>query len=567
MTDETPRNPNRALIQCGWRHSAHLSQEDIERMKLSTPPQLLDARMNGNPTMGAGAVYPINRADFEIPPFQIPNYYKRLAGLDVGYNVTACIFGALDTDTDILYVYDEYVGRKQNPATNASGIRHRTGDWMPIMIDPASRGRSQTDGTKLILEYRKEGLDVRPADNAVEAGIFAVWQRLSSGRLKVFKTCTNLLAEHEIYQRDKDGKVRKEDDHCLHPDTKVITDKGVFRIEDLVGTSGKVLSIDGKYENYVNCRKTATDKETVELLFSDGTKVTCTPDHKFLTKSGWKQACELLGENVVYITTTIQKEDTTCKSQLSAQQSKSLKVNGITSAATTFKEKVYDSIALCGQNTTNQKSQKGFMSTILTKTNQIIRQKIFNFFTVVNTCVSITKESLSHYLSMHYWQQQSGTVQRKEGIGTNNITRNLSIFFMPLLTLIVNIVKSFRTTFCTLNFAPITANLPLAGHRELILSRDNASLAKQNLKLTSTAKQQTVQEAVELKCLSVRKSLNSDVYCLEVPTTHAFAIEGGIIVHNCEDGLRYLVQGLAHAKLKYLSDPYAGYTYTNPYKF
>lgn len=213
MEEENKRNPNRALVQAGWRHAPHLSAADIERMKLSTPPHLLDARMNGNPTMGSGSVYPIPRSDFEIPPIPIPDFWKRLSGLDVGFNTTACVFGAHDVDNDTVYIYDEYVGRQQNPIVNAQSIKLRTGDWMPIMIDPASRGRSQIDGAKLIMEYRKQGLDVRPADNAVEAGIFAVWQRLSTGRLKVFKTCTNLLAEHETYQRDDQGKIRKIDDH------------------------------------------------------------------------------------------------------------------------------------------------------------------------------------------------------------------------------------------------------------------------------------------------------------------------------------------------------------------
>lgn len=214
MNQEVKINPNRAIIQAGWKHAPHLSQKDIDDMKASTPPHLLDARMNGNPTMGSGAVYPLPRSMIEIDPIPIPKFWKKIAGLDVGFNVTAAEFAAHDTENDVVYIYDEFVGREQNPASNASGIRHRTGKWMPIMIDPASRGRSQNDGTKLIIEYRKEELDVRPADNAVEAGIFAVWQRLSTGRLKIFKSCTNLLSEYETYQRDEQGKVVKRRDHC-----------------------------------------------------------------------------------------------------------------------------------------------------------------------------------------------------------------------------------------------------------------------------------------------------------------------------------------------------------------
>jgi len=207
------KKSSRALVQCGWKHARHLSPEAIKDMIATTPPHLLDARMNGNPTMGSGNVYPVPRAMIEIPPIQLQPFWKRIAGLDVGFKVTAAVFLAHDTDNDIVYVYDEYFGIQQNAATNASAMWHRCKDRIPIMIDPASRGRSQNDGTKLIMEYRKEGLDVRAADNAVEAGILAVWDRLSTGRMKIFSTCVNLLKEYELYRRDINGKIIKESDH------------------------------------------------------------------------------------------------------------------------------------------------------------------------------------------------------------------------------------------------------------------------------------------------------------------------------------------------------------------
>ena len=53
------------------------------------------------------------------------------------------------------------------------------------------------------------------ADNAVEAGIYAVWSGLSTGKIKVFNTLTNWLSEFRLYQRDKEGKVVKKDDHLM----------------------------------------------------------------------------------------------------------------------------------------------------------------------------------------------------------------------------------------------------------------------------------------------------------------------------------------------------------------
>ncbi len=42
-----------------------------------------------------------------------------------------------------------------------------------------------------------------------------MWERLSSGRLKIFKSLGNLRAEYRIYRRDEKGRIVKKDDHGL----------------------------------------------------------------------------------------------------------------------------------------------------------------------------------------------------------------------------------------------------------------------------------------------------------------------------------------------------------------
>lgn len=213
----------RGLVRAGMAHAAHLSAEQIEEVKSKTPSHLVDAVINGNPTLGDGNVYQVSKSDIEYDYIKdskgkyidVPAHWRRLGGLDVGHNVTAYVSMAYDSDSDIIYITNEYIAQHQPPAVIASGIRHLKGDKHPIMIDPASRGKSQVDGRQLLVEYRKEKLDVRPAQNAVEAGIGAVWDRLSTGRLKVFRHCTRWFKEYENYMRDSEGKVRKKDDHLM----------------------------------------------------------------------------------------------------------------------------------------------------------------------------------------------------------------------------------------------------------------------------------------------------------------------------------------------------------------
>jgi len=211
----------RALITAGMKHAAHLSKAQIDEARDKTPQYLRAAVIDGDPTMGAGNVYQVVRSDVEYDYIrdskgkyiEVPAHWKRIGGLDVGFNCTAFLAGAYDADSDIVYITDEFFSHKQPPAVVASGIRLRKGDKYPIMTDYA--GTDQSDGKKLIVEYRKEKLDCRPADKAVEAGTHAVWHRLSTGRLRVFKHCTETLREYELYQRDINGLIVKKNDHGM----------------------------------------------------------------------------------------------------------------------------------------------------------------------------------------------------------------------------------------------------------------------------------------------------------------------------------------------------------------
>jgi hypothetical protein len=56
-------------------------------------------------------------------------------------------------------------------------------------------------------------LKLSVADNGVESGLYSVWNRLSTGRLKVFKNLGKWLEEFRLYRRDDKGHVVKENDH------------------------------------------------------------------------------------------------------------------------------------------------------------------------------------------------------------------------------------------------------------------------------------------------------------------------------------------------------------------
>lgn len=202
------------VVMGTWDDVPHLSQAVKDKLWASIPPFQRDARSKGVPQLGAGAIYPVPESEILIDDFAIPDHWPRAYGLDVGWNRTAGIWGAWDRESDTLYLYSEHYRGEAEPAIHAQAVRAR-GDWIPGVLDPAARGRSQRDGQQLMQNYIDLGLDLDVAFNGVESGIYEVWQRLSSGRLKVFKSLQNWTYEFRLYRRDEKGRIVKTNDHAM----------------------------------------------------------------------------------------------------------------------------------------------------------------------------------------------------------------------------------------------------------------------------------------------------------------------------------------------------------------
>lgn len=203
-----------SMVAASWADAPHLTEKDKADLLSAYPPHQRDARTQGIPALGSGAIYPVPESDFLIEPFILPIHWPRAYGFDVGWNKTAGIFGAYNIDEDILYLYREYYRGQAEPSIHASGMQ-AAGNWIPGVIDPASRGRGQRDGEQLYKNYQDLGLKISLAENGVEAGLFDVYQRLSTGRMKVFSHLQNWLAEYRVYRRDDHGKIVKEFDHLM----------------------------------------------------------------------------------------------------------------------------------------------------------------------------------------------------------------------------------------------------------------------------------------------------------------------------------------------------------------
>lgn len=216
--DRVFERDGRVMVQAGWQDVPHIHPEEKERLRRETPPHLRDAREFGEPSMGAGAIYPVPESELLVDPFPLPQHWPLAYAMDVGWRRTAALWAAVSRDDGgtmpTVYLVSEHYRGQAEPAVHAQAIRSR-GEWIPGVIDPAARGRGQKDGEQLLRLYRDLGLHLMPADNAVEAGIYDVWQLISTGHLKVFKTLQAFRAEYRMYRRDERGNIVKENDHLM----------------------------------------------------------------------------------------------------------------------------------------------------------------------------------------------------------------------------------------------------------------------------------------------------------------------------------------------------------------
>lgn len=222
---------NRAMVMAGWDDVPHLSEAQKRLMLEETPPHLIEARSKGIPSIGAGAIYPLAESEFLVDDRPIPANWPRAYAMDVGWKRTAVLWGARDPATNVVYLYAEYYRGQAEPAIHAHAIKAR-GEWIPGVIDPASSGSGQRDGKKLAEIYGKGshglGLDLVFADNDVDAGVGAVWNGLSTGGIKVFRSLQNWRMEYRMYHRNEKGVIVKENDHLMD-DTRYLILSGMKR--------------------------------------------------------------------------------------------------------------------------------------------------------------------------------------------------------------------------------------------------------------------------------------------------------------------------------------------------
>ena len=222
------RQKGQYLLTATWDDAPHLNEETKEQLLAQYPVHERKLRSQGIPIMGDGLVFPISMDELRIDPIHLPDHWPRIAGLDFGWDhPTACVWIAIDPDSDTYYIYDVHSERQQSVVVQAAAVNARE-RWIPVAWPKDGLQSDKGSGIALAQQYRDQGVnmlydwarnplapgDTKKGNNAIEPGIQDMFQRMESGRFKVFGHLDGWWQEFSQYYR-KDGKIIPKNDDIM----------------------------------------------------------------------------------------------------------------------------------------------------------------------------------------------------------------------------------------------------------------------------------------------------------------------------------------------------------------
>lgn len=207
------------ITQMTIEDALHYSPDQRKAIIAGYPEHEREARANGAPTMGSGRVFPIPEAFIKIDPFPIPEHWTQIGGLDFGWDhPSAAVRMAWDRDSDILYVIATHRAREQTPAMFVPAIKP-WGNWLKWAWPHDGLQHDKGSGIELARQYKDQGLNILPekasfddGSNGLEAGIIEMFDRMQTGRLRVFSHLNDWFEEFRLYHRKEGLIVKKNDD-------------------------------------------------------------------------------------------------------------------------------------------------------------------------------------------------------------------------------------------------------------------------------------------------------------------------------------------------------------------
>jgi phage terminase large subunit-like protein len=215
------KSPGTHVTQMTIDDVGHYTPEQRAAIIASYPLFERESRTKGIPQLGSGRVFPIDEDEIRCNPMPIPAHWPQIAALDFGWDhPSAGVRLAWDRDSDCLYVIAAHRKREQTPAMFAASVRP-WGEWLPWAWPHDGLQHDKGSGEQLAAQYRAQGLRMLPqratfedGSFGVEAGVADMFDRMQTGRLRVFSHLADWFEEFRLYHR-KDGLIVKAGDDLM----------------------------------------------------------------------------------------------------------------------------------------------------------------------------------------------------------------------------------------------------------------------------------------------------------------------------------------------------------------
>lgn len=204
--------PGQYLQRATWDDAPHLSDSIKESLLAAFPAHQRDMRSKGEPLMGSGLIYDFIEADIVVEPFQIPEYWFVINGMDFGWDhPQSQIQMVWNRDADIFYLVNAWKASKTQPheawhivSPWAEGVPTAwPHDGLQTEKGSAKQQKSYYDEAGFTMIY--EHATWEDGGNGVWAGIMEINNLLKTGRLKVFANLHGLLEEMRQYHTRTDA--------------------------------------------------------------------------------------------------------------------------------------------------------------------------------------------------------------------------------------------------------------------------------------------------------------------------------------------------------------------------
>jgi len=482
----------------------------------------------------------------DFPPGQGKEYY---VGIDYG-TTNPCAFVLLGYNpmnypnmwVEKEYYYDSAKHSRQKTDTEYAQDLAKFIEGIPISgiyVDPAA--------ASFKLECSRQSIrNVFDANNDVLDGIRFVAGLFTNGTLKICKSCRNLIREMGAYVWDpksKDlgvDKPLKANDHCFSEGTPIATHFGQRPIERVM-IGDMVLTPIG-YKYVIETFENESEVYEYEVL---GQKIKCTPNHKFFTINGWKEARSLIQSDMFLIKTTGE----TCLRKSSYLTESSTdgtyppRIFPIEDISEHIKQIALKDAAISIEMYGNSIMEKYPQDVIFITSMEIPRTMTLatsSIYQLASTYPNIwqivqkNKLKLQEFIAKKLDRlQKNGTDQKKEENGIKNTElkhikkenqRNINVS---------NAIKnSNQQNTQTQNFVQITVNHNGVETIKLMMRQEYVRYVVKNIELINTQKQKHVQRVAE-SFIGKQK-----VYNLHVEDMNVY-YANDILVLNCNDSLRY----------------------------